>query len=121
MASDMKRTVLIVGVCCTVLTLWLVPAEPLPITGIRSAPSRSTPERQAANEIRAKLREENALLQRLRLVDSLSARLVSSSTGPVFVDLPPVAGPEERSMLSEAVRRQVEDRGPSTWSWVCRT
>jgi len=108
MASDMKRTVLIVGVCCTVLTLWLVPAEPLPLTGFRSAPSRSTPERQAANEIRAKLREENALLQRLRLVDSLSARLVSSSTGPVFVDLPPVADPEERSMLSEAVRRQVE-------------
>ncbi len=48
------------------------------------------------------------MLKRLRLVDSLSARVVSSSEGPVVIDLPPEAGPEERSMLSEAVRRQVE-------------
>ncbi len=110
MAPDMKRAVLIVGVCCTVLTLWLVPAEPLPIFGYsaESSESRFTAERQAAIAIRDKAKEENALLRRLRLVDSLSARLVSSSPDPIVIDLPPEAGPEERSMLSEAVRSQIE-------------
>lgn len=42
MAPDIKRAILIVGVCCTVLTLWLVPAEPLPlIRGGRLATSSS--------------------------------------------------------------------------------
>ena len=113
MAHDMKRVVLIVGVCCTVLTLWLVPAEPLPTIAyfIDSSEAGLTAERQAAYTIRDKAIAENALLKRLRLVDSLSARLVSSSEGPVVIDLPPEAGPEERSMLSEAVRRQVEYLG----------
>ena len=114
MAPDMKRATLIVGVWCTVLTLWLVPAEPLPITGadLRSfSGSRLTAERRTANAIRDKAWGENALLKRLRLVDSLSARILSSSAGPVVVDLPPEAGPEERRMLSEAVRRQVEYLG----------
>lgn len=114
MAPDMKRTILIVGVCCTVLTLWLVPAEPLPITGFdfkSSLESRFTPERRAANAIRDKVKEENALLTRLRLVDSLSARVLSSSAGSVVVDLPPEVGPEEQNMLSEAVNRQVDYLG----------
>ena len=114
MAPDMKRAILIVGVSCTVLTLWLVPAEPLPIIGADSrsfSESRLTAERRAANAIRDRAGRENALLKRLRLVDSLSARLLSSSTGPVLVDLPPEAGPEELDMLSEAVRRQVEYLG----------
>jgi hypothetical protein len=109
----MKRAILIVGVCCTVLTLWLIPAEPLPYAAyfIPSSESELTPERQAANAIRDKAKEENALLKRLRLVDSLSARIVSSSEDPIVIDLPPEAGPEERSMLSEAIRRQVEYLG----------
>lgn len=111
MAPDMKRAILIVGVCCTVLTLWLVPAEPLPIIGARSIPSRFTTERQAANAIRDRSFEENALLKRLRLVDSLSVRVLSSSDGPVVVDLPPETGPDERRMLSEAIRRQTEYLG----------
>ena len=112
MAPDMKRAILIVGVCCTILTLWLVPAEPLPIIGIDfPSESRFTAERQAANAIRYKAFEENALLKRLRLVDSLSARVLSSSQGPVVVDLPSEAGPEEQRLVSEVVRRQVEYLG----------
>ena len=109
MAPDMKRAVLIVGVWCTALTLWLVPAEMLPLTGYDSP--RLATEDQAANAIREKANAENALLKRLRLVDSLSARLLSSSTGPVVIDLPAEAGPEDWSMLSEAVRRQVDYLG----------
>ena len=114
MAPNMKRTILIVGVWCTVLTLWLVPAEPTPILGgsIRSfLGSRFTPERQAANAIRERAWRENELLKRLRLVDSLSARIVSSPARPVVVDLPPQATPEQHRMVSESVRRQVEDLG----------
>lgn len=111
MAPDLKRAILIVGVCCTVLTLWLVPAEPLPIFGPVSE-SPLTAERRTANAIRDRAGRENALLKRLRLVDSLSARVLSSPAGPVVMDLPPEAGPEERNMLSEAVRRQVEYLGP---------
>jgi len=109
MAPDIKRVVLIVGVCCTVLTLWLVPAEPLPTIAyfIDSSEAGLTAERQAAYTIRNKATAANSMLKRLRLVDSLSARVVSSAEGPVVIDLPPEAGPEERSMLSEAVRRQV--------------
>ncbi len=93
MAPDMKRAILIVGVSCTVLTLWLSPAEPLPYTDyfIPSSESELTAERQAATAIRSKANQENALLKRLRLVDSLSARVVASSTGPVVIDLPPEA------------------------------
>ncbi len=114
MAPDMKRAILIVGVWCTVLTLWLVPAEPLPILMddvLSYGESRLTPERQAVETIRGKARVENALLKRLRLVDSLRAEILSSSTGPVVVTLPPEASPEDWSKLSEAVRSQVEYLG----------
>jgi hypothetical protein len=111
MAPDMKRAVLKVGVCCTVLTLWLVPAEMLPFNGYNDSLQRLAPEDQTADAIRRKANAANALLKRLRLVDSLSARLLSSSTGPVVIDLPPEAGPEEWSMLSEAVGRQVDYLG----------
>ena len=66
MAPDMKRAILIVGVSCTVLTLWLVPAEPLPIIGADSrsfSESRLTAERRAANAIRDRAGRENALAQ----------------------------------------------------------
>lgn len=105
MAPDMKRAVLIVGVWCTALTLWLVPAEMLPLNGYDSPLLAA--EDQAANAIREKAYAANSLLKRLRLVDSLKTRLLSSSTGPVVIDLPPEAGPEEWNLLSEAVRRQV--------------
>ena len=109
MAPDMKRAILIVGVWCTVLTLWLIPPQMLPFTAYDS--EQLAPEDQAANAIRQKANAANALLKRLRLVDSLSVRLVSSSTGPVFIDLPPQAGPEEWTMLTEAVARQVDYLG----------
>ncbi len=51
------------------------------------------------------------ITSRLRIVDSLSARLASSGPGPVVVDLPPEVSPEQQRMVSEAARRQVDYLG----------
>ena len=111
MASRLKKWILIVGVGCTLLTLWLVPPQPWIFSRwlfIQS--SWRTPERIEANRMLAEARRTNAVLQRLRMVDSLSTFVVetSGSVGPVVVSLPDEVREEFVEKIRSAVQTEVD-------------